>query len=163
MRHTSQPEWLGQKAALFQITCFHLDRVSPKCLLYNTVTTTPSKRAAKLIVLSTCLSILSTHKRTDKHTHASTHSCTHQRLDFLMLKCLTNSNTCVFGSIFLSSFLTASCTADGGTVSEEDQACPGPQLGMDRQVSYSKTEASPHRSSCIPPPALWHVTQINSQ
>lgn len=51
---------------------------------------------------------------------------------------------------------------DGGTV-PEDQTSPGPELGLGRQVSQSKTEASPHHSSCIPPPALWHVTQINAQ
>lgn len=56
------------------------------------------QRAAKL---STCLSILSTHKRTDKHTRASTHSRTHIKdWIFLMLRCLTNSNTRVLKASF---------------------------------------------------------------
>lgn len=101
----SQPVWLGQKSCTVPNHLFSpwqsFSQVSYGSIVQHS-DDHPQQRVAKLIVLSTCLSILSTHKRTDKHTHASTHSRTHIKdWIFLMLRCLTNSNTRVLEASFL--------------------------------------------------------------
>lgn len=79
-----------------------------------------------------------------------------------MLKCLQNSNTLGFGSIFLSWFLTAlwttvidSCSMTGARFLKTKTWAQDGQAGVPQQGW-----AQPHPSSCIPLQALWQTTQM---